>query len=248
MNTTAIGGFSAPRESDRNAFLIFLALVWVGILSGFGTDSFNHVSRHGLDYPLIVHLHAVVFVGWMALFTAQAALIRNRRADLHRRLGLAGAALAATMVVLGPATALIVDARDFAARGDTPEFLIVEFNTTLAFAVLTGAGLLLRAVPAAHRRLMLLGLMCLSTPGFARYLNDLIAPAAPPGFLRTMAHVYLCTDLLILGLGAYDLIARRRLHPAYLAGAAFAFACQPLAVWVLREPWWMAFSLRLIGH
>jgi hypothetical protein len=44
------------------------------------------------------------------LFTVQVALIRKARADIHRRLGLAGAALAAIMVVLGPATALVVDA------------------------------------------------------------------------------------------------------------------------------------------
>lgn len=77
----------------------------VGVLSGFGTDSFNHVRKYGLDYPLIVHFHAVAFVSWLVLFTVQVALIRTARADIHRRLGKAGAVLAAVMVVLGPATA-----------------------------------------------------------------------------------------------------------------------------------------------
>jgi hypothetical protein len=54
---------------------LFTAPVWVGVLSGFGTDSFKHLREYGLDYPLIVHLHAVAFVGWLVLFTVQVALI-----------------------------------------------------------------------------------------------------------------------------------------------------------------------------
>jgi hypothetical protein len=64
------------------------------VLSGFGTDSFHHLRKYGLDYPLIVHFHAVAFVGWLSLFTAQVLLIRTARADIHRRLGVAGAVLA----------------------------------------------------------------------------------------------------------------------------------------------------------
>jgi hypothetical protein len=140
-------------------FFLLTALVWVAVLSGFGTDSFHHVSKYGLDYPLIVHFHAVAFVGWLTLFTVQVALIRNARPDLHRRLGKAGAVLAGVMVVLGPATALVVDAGRFAATGRTPEFLAVQLSDIVAFTGLTGAGLLMRDQSAAHKRLMLLGLM-----------------------------------------------------------------------------------------
>ena len=41
------------------------------MLSGFGTDTFNHLSKYGLNYPLIVHFHAVAFVGYLTLFTVQ---------------------------------------------------------------------------------------------------------------------------------------------------------------------------------
>ena len=141
------------------------------MLSGFGSDSFSHVRKHGLDYPLIVHCHAVAFVGWLVLFSVQVALIGNGRPDLHRRLGMAGAGLAAVMVVLGPATALFVDAARYSATGRTPEFLALQLTDILAFAGLTAAALLLRAVPAAHTRLMLLGLIYISDAGFARLLN-----------------------------------------------------------------------------
>jgi arginine exporter protein ArgO len=76
------------------------------------------------------------------------------------------------VIVLGPATALIVNAGRFTATGGTPEFLAVRLADIVAFTGLTGAGLLLRKRPAAHKRLMLLGLIYVSSAGFARFLND----------------------------------------------------------------------------
>ena len=219
--------------------------VWVAVLSGFGTDTFNHLSKYGLDYPLIVHFHAVAFVGWLTLFTVQVALIRNARPDIHRRLGLSGVGLAAIMVVLGPATALVVDAGRFSATGQTPEFLAVQLTDILAFAALTGAGLLLRKRSAAHKRLMLLGLIYISDAGFARLLNGALAA---PFALGEWGGLYLGSDLLLFGFGVYDLTTRRRLHPAYVAGAVWMIALQFTALRLLSNPTWKAFSLYLIGH
>jgi hypothetical protein len=240
-----VGSFPARATADRNAFLLFTALVWVAVLSGFGTDTFNHLSKYGLDYPLIVHFHAVAFVGYLALFTVQVALIRTARADIHRRLGIAGAALAAIMVVLGPATALVVDAGRFTATGRTPEFLAVQLSDIVAFAGFTAAGLLLRARPAAHKRLMLLGLIYISDAGFARLLNGAVAA---PLALGEWGELYLGSDLLLLALGVYDLATRARLHPAYIAGVVWMITLQITALVLLGNPAWKALSLHLIGH
>ena len=218
------------------------------MLSGFGTDSFNHVSKYGLDYPLIVHFHAVAFVGWLVLFTVQVALIRTARADIHRRLGMAGAVLAALMAVLGPATALTVDAARFAATGRTPEFLAVQFTDILAFVGLTTAGLLMRGVASAHKRLMLLGLIYISDAGFARFLNGAMAAPLGHGAWGARAGLYLGSDLLMLGLGLYDLATRGRLHRAYIAGVVWTIALQFTALVLLGNPTWKALSLHLIGH
>jgi hypothetical protein len=246
--TTTLKGFSARTPADRNAVLLFTALVWVGVLSGFGTDSFEHLRKYGLDYPLIVHLHAVAFVGWLVLFTVQVALIRTARADIHRRLGVAGAVLAAMMVVLGPVTALVVAGARFAATGQTPEFLAVQFTDILAFTGLTTAGLLMRRIPLAHKRLMLLGLIYISDAGFSRFLNG--AMAAPLGNCAwgEIAGLYLGSDLLMLGFGVYDLSTRGRLHPAYIAGVVWTIALQFTALVLLGNPTWKALSLHLIGH
>lgn len=248
MAAITIGDFPTRPGADRNAFLVFTALVWVGVLSGFGVDSFQHVSKHGLDFPLIVHPHALVFVGYVVLFTTQVALIRNGRADIHRRLGIAGAALAAVMVFLGPTTAVVVDAARFAATRETPEFLAVQFTDIMAFAGLTGAGLLLRRVPSAHKRLMLLGLIYISDAGFARFLNGAVVAPLGHGILGSIAGLYLGSDLLMLGLGVYDFATRGRLHPAYIAGVVWTVVLQFTALTLLANPGWKALSLHLIGH
>lgn len=248
MTAITMGRFPARPKSDRDAFLWLTLLVWVGVLSGFGADSFDHVRKHGLDFPLIVHFHAVAFVGYLVLFTTQVALIRSGRPDLHRRLGLAGVGLACVMVVLGPATALTVDAGRFVTAGETPEFLAVQLTDILAFATLTGAGLLLRRAPAAHKRLMLLGLIYISDAGFARFLNGGLAAPLGHGALHEMAGLYLCSDLLMLALGAWDLATRRRLHPAYVIGAVWMITLQFTAYTLLHSPAWKTVSLRLIGH
>jgi len=238
----------ASKPTDRNAVAIFVAIVWVGIVSGFGTDSYDHIKHSGLDYPLIVHIHAVVFVAWLALFTAQILLVRASRVDLHKRLGVMGAGLAFVMCILGPATALTVDARAFAASGKPPVFAAVQFSTMIGFAGLTAAALLLRGTPAAHKRLMLLGLVFLSTAGFARFLNGLVAEHIELSFAPRLLQIYFFTDVLILAAGVYDLIVRRRLHPAYMVGAVWCIAWQAIALTLLPSPAWRAFSLHLIGH
>lgn len=214
------------------------------MLSGFGTDTFVHLNKYGLDYPLIVHFHAVAFVGYLALFTVQVVLIRSARIDIHRRLGIAGAVLAAAMIVLGPATAIVVDAGRFTATGRTPEFLAVQLTDIMAFSGLTVAGLLLRARPAAHKRLMLLGLVYISDAGFARLLNGAVTPPA----LGEWGELYLGSDLLLLAFGVYDFAARARLHPAYIIGAVWMLGSQITALILLGNPTWKSVSLHLIGQ
>ena len=244
----ATNAFPQRTDPDRNAFLVFIALVWVGILSGFGTDSFAHVSKHGLDYPPIVHVHALAFVGFLVLFTVQAALVRADRIDLHMRLGAAMVALAALMLVLGPATAITADALAYAKRGVTPELLAVQFTDMTFFATVVGSALLLRDRPAAHKRLMLMALFYISNAGFARYLNNIPAAPIKDVFWNDMVGIYLGGDSLMLGLGVYDLITRRRLHPAYMIAFAWAIALELTARTALYDPAWKAVSMHLIGH
>ena len=41
---------------------------------------------------------------------------------------------------------------------------------------------------------------------------------------------------------AYDLVSRRRLHPAYLCGGLLIIASQPLRLMISGTPAWLAFA------
>ncbi len=242
------GGFDPQHRWDRNAFLAFAALAWVGILMGFGGDIVHHVQAHEPAYPLIVHFHAAVFVAWPVLFTTQVLLIRNKRWEIHRRLGFAAIGLAGLMAVIGPATAITADALQFARTGEAPTFLAIQFTDIIAFAGLVAAGIALRDQPSAHKRLMLLATLYVSDAGFARWQGALVHQLMGEGPASFFTGLYLGDDLLILALGAYDLVTRGRLHPAYLAGLAWVALNELTAVAVFNLPAWKPISLALIGR
>jgi hypothetical protein len=244
MAITANGPFAPKAASERNAFLLFTALGWTGVLMGFGSD----IAQTGFDYPLIVHVHAAIFVGWLSLFTVQVSLIRVGNVALHRRLGALMAFWAAAVLVVGPSTAIYMDALHFAAKGKSPAFMSVQFTDMLAFAGLTGAGLLLRRNSPAHRRLMLLGTLYITDAGFARLFGDAVERQFGHGFAGFFLSLYLANDLLFVGVGAYDLLARRRLHPAYVLGVSWALANQLLGAGLYFNPAWKQVAMHIIGH
>lgn len=235
-----------PHDTDRNAILVLLALIWTGVLMGFGGEILREPTR---VYLPIVHVHAAVFVGWLVLFTVQILLARRGDIALHQRLGLLGAGLAAVMVVLGPATAILVDAAKFAAKGRAPIFMSVQLADMVAFATLVGAGLLLRSRPDYHRRLMLLGTLFISDAGSSRWLGDGIQAAmGGDGFWPFWGSLYLPNVVLLAAFGAYELATRRRLHPAYALGAVWFLLVEFAAVILFFSPAWKPISLKLIGQ
>ena len=97
--------FADHRRRDRNFFLLMVALLWLGILMGFVPEILGRVRAHHL-FPAVVYFHGVVFISWLGPLTAQVLLIRSRRVDLHRELGMAGTALYGAMLVLGFTTSV----------------------------------------------------------------------------------------------------------------------------------------------
>lgn len=231
---------------DRNFFLLYAGLIWLGIAMGFGGDVARHIQSHERPYPLIVHFHAAAFMGWLALFTVQIVLIRTKRLELHRNLGFAMAGLAGVMVVLGPVTALIADHAKIGTPAADPAFLSVQFGDMGAFAGFVAAAVAFRRTPSTHKRLILLSTVCICDAGYARWLGDGLTQAfgtSPFGFWVSL---FIAPTLLILGIGAYDLATRQRLHPAYLVGLGWAALWQALSVGLYFSPAWKAFAAGLI--
>src|SRR5579859_3780955 len=163
--------FAGTHRWDRNFFLLVVALILLGILMGFVPEIIKNFQQHK-HYPLIVHIHAVAFVGWLCLLLTQVLLIRARRTDLHRKLGVAGACLYGTMIVLGLGAAVTAARLQFGTPDSDPSFLSIQFADMLSFTVLGGAAIAFSKVSSAHKRLMLLATIFIGNAGYARWWGD----------------------------------------------------------------------------
>jgi uncharacterized membrane protein YozB (DUF420 family) len=240
--------FSQHHVWDRWFFPITIVAIWIVILLGFVPAILHHLHSGESAYPLIIHIHAVAFVGWLALLSAQVTLIRNRRYDVHRRIGACGGVLALAMIILGPWASIVSERMHFGTPLGDPPFLSVEFIEMVVFPIQVGAAIWLRRDAAAHKRMMLLATLFLTTAGFGRWLAGPLYSILGDGFIPFLVEFFTGTILLVLMLGTYDVVTRRRLHPAYVAGAVLGIASEVLASWLYVSPAWKAVALKIVGN
>jgi hypothetical protein len=117
----------------------------------------------------------------------------------------------------------------------------------LGFSTLAFAGLALRRDSSAHKRLMLLSTLYLSTAGFARLWLLTIGPAGIDTFWGFFIAYNIGGDIVIALLGVYDLLTRGRLHPAYVLGSGWVLVNELAAAWLYFSPGWKAISVRILG-
>ena len=188
----------------------------------------------------LVHVHGIVMTLWILLFFAQVALVAARRVDLHRRLGVAGAALAAIVVVVGIATAI-----DGARRGVSPGppplvFLAIPIGVALVFGLFVGAAVLLRHRSDWHKRLMLLASIAILTPAIARLPVEAIHAGGIVLF-------FALTDLLAIACAAYDAARNKRLHPAFGWGTLGLVLAQVGMLVLAGSSFWLGIAKSLVG-
>ena len=182
------------------------------IVAGFSTtvpDDFTHTP--GL--PLLLHIHGAVFTLWVLLFVAQPAFIARGSLKLHRQIGWVGAGLAAAMVTMGFAATLFAIRFHFVPSFfPTGVFLVMNCIGILVFAGLVAAGISLRRKADWHKRLMICATASILGPGVGRLMAMLNLGALTPLF------IFALVDLFAIAGAIYDLIERRRVHPAYFWG------------------------------
>ena len=95
----------------------------------------------------LTQAHGIIFTAWVLLFVVQTALVASRNVAVHRKLGLAGAGLAAAMVAVGLPTAFAAAARGGAPPGIPPlAFLVVPVFDILLFAGFVTAAVIRRVI------------------------------------------------------------------------------------------------------
>jgi hypothetical protein len=228
----------STRRTDRLFYggmaLVILAIVFVGFMRTFYLSSY-----FGRPAPSTLRvIHGTAFTSWVVLFAVQTALIAAGRRTIHRRLGYAGAVLAAVMVALGLRLAIDAALDGSAPLGLQPlEFLIIPVFDMLVFAPLVAAAVYFRRQAETHKRLMLIATISLLSAAMAR-VTGTPGAGGPPVFFGV-------PDLLILAGALYDRRTRGHVHPAYKWGGGFVVGSQIVRLALLKSAAWMAVARAL---
>lgn len=227
---------------------VIVFAIWTAIVLGFAIDVAKRARTGALHFAPIVHLHVLAYTGWLVLLAVQAWLVRTRRLGVHKRLGWAALVLIPAMLVTGPLTAYAGVAGNPYMPDKWISWLSVNYTNAVGSMVLLTAGLLLRRNPAAHIRLMVMGTIAVTEPGFSRIWLDFLEARVGEGYIGFYISTYIGTVLLVLAVGAYDLATRRRLHPAYIAAALWIVANELLADWLFHQHFWLVAMKQMTGH
>jgi uncharacterized membrane protein YozB (DUF420 family) len=223
---------AAARAREHRFFtgmaLAALLVALIGFAPSYYLRSFSDLG----PLTTLVHLHGALATGWLLLFVAQTSLVAGGRTGLHRRIGPAGAALAAVFVVVGYVTAVEAARKGVTPPGGPPPlaFLAVPIGTLLSFAVLAGLGMLWRRERDTHRRLMLLATIAMLPPAFARF--RWLGAGGPPMAIGG-------TSLLIVMCMVWDRRVHGRIHPALLWGGGLLLLSLPLRFALTRSETWL---------
>lgn len=226
-----------PLARSRSAFYFGMAIAMsVTVFIGFGPSFYvNAYFAETLGQPpvqalsSIIIMHGLVFTTWMILLMVQTGLVAGGRVRWHRRLGIAGAVLAAAVIAFGTAVQVASMQRDLGALESVPFLRVVVFGgftSLLAFAGLAGAAIGWRRRPEIHKRLILIATIALLGAAAAR-IGGIVGFALPAlGPLPFFGLVL--TDLFLVALLVYDWRTVRRPHPATLYGSLVILAMQAL--------------------
>ena len=247
MATTIAQGRATPAAGthDRVFYSTLAAVMALTVFVGFGQTYYFRLlsgtatTLTGGSITPTLHLHGIAFSAWVLLFLVQTLLVASRRVKVHRRLGYASIALAATMIVVGLRTAIESARRGAAPPGvDSLTFLVVPFFDIVLFTGFVSAALLKRRDKEAHKRLMLLAYVSIITAAVARMPG--ILPLGPLAFFGL-------SFLFALAGMVYDWRSRGRLHRIYVWGAPIIALSVPLRLALSGTPAWQAFARWLVG-
>lgn len=170
----------APRfaRDDDRFFLITAFAMAAVVVAGFSLQL--AMGRSSFASPLRVHLHAVVFMGWVVIYVTQNVLATVGPIALHRRLGWLATGWVAAMVALGCWVTVAMVRNGTVPFFFTPvQFLVFDPLAVITFAGLTAAAVVNRRRTDWHRRLNYCAMALLLGPAFGRLLPmPLLVPYA----------------------------------------------------------------------
>ena len=180
-------------------------LLIVFVFLGFAPTYYMRPANAG-PIPAYLHIHGAAMTAWYVLLLLQTTLIAMRRRAVHRRLGVAGAVIAAVIVFLNPLVVVWSVAHQSPGTPIELTALIVigDLLVMAIFAILAALAIHWRRYPETHSRMLILASIAVAGPALGR-LSLNLAGTPLPGLITLM--------LLALLIVVHDRIMAKRVHP-----------------------------------
>lgn len=220
-----------------------LAMAALTLLS-FPVTYFVPIASGQPDPRPGIHIHALAYFAWMALYVRQTQLVASGRTARHRALGLGGLLLSGAMVPLGFVATLAAIHTRIAEKHPTP-FANAAFNLIDIALFSLMIGLATAAIPGRldhHRRYMFAAAISLLGPAMSRLFIPL--PQAAP---FTWVDPALLADLFFLVLILHDRRTLGRIHPATLTATLLVVGGHLLSLPLSKSGWWQQTAPALLA-
>ena len=238
---------AAKNSAERWFFSGMAVALLITIFAGFSRTYYLRAAFGSPALTPSLLMHGFAFSAWMVLLFVQTSLVAAGRTDIHRRLGVAGAALGMLMMVLGAYVAIsrVAAGLTLSPPGVTAlQGLTLPLATMVVFPVLLGSALWFRKRTDTHKRLVVIATLELVPAAIGRF----------PGIFIPIGSVALgpfglfgVTDMFLVAMAVYDWRSRGRIHPATIWGGAFLIVSQPLRLIIGSTPAWQSFAAWLTG-
>jgi hypothetical protein len=204
----------APRRARaaRSPFYVGMSLlIVVTVLAGFG-PSFIRIATDSQPLPWIMHVHASVYLGWLALLVCQTVLAARGKIAAHRRVGAFGIGYAVLVWVIGLTVSFVAPAAHVRAGewdlARAVTFMPIPLGDMVLFAGFFGTAGAFRHKPEIHKRLVLLACIAVMFAGAFRLSYVLSLPLQIVVWYLPVAAGMI-----------YDRYKLGRVHPVYWIGA-----------------------------
>jgi hypothetical protein len=208
---------AVTRVAERRFYIGSAIVISALCFAGFARSYYLRAWFGKRALAPILQLHGLIMTAWIVLFAVQIVFIAKQRIQLHRKLGVLGALLAALVVGLG-AFIVVRDVGRQSPNATAASFwaLFAAFDgiNLILFGGLVFVAVSMRRRSDVHKRLMLLAALSLLPPALGRIASHFVPDEREP--ITKLAVLAGCVVLVLL----IDTLRHRRLHPAFGWGTA----------------------------
>lgn len=226
-------------QQSQNSFYFKMGVALLLIvIAGFGSAMLVRQTTP-LDFPLIFHLHAAVYLAWFTLFIVQTKLIKQQNYLIHRRLGFSSIALVVAMVVTGFLLSTISYSRGVSPVPNTTiqQFIALPLLDLTGLIIFVTLGFINRAKADTHKHCMLMASIAILDPAIARFTISL---GVPP--LAILLHVG-----LVLIVALYDKRSAAKVNIITWCGLAFVILRIAFVFTIAGSSAWASFVTAVYG-